>query len=1109
MESDWQEVVRIPAVPPSQVVGYSTVPPALAFDANQELLWVGNEQGRVTSYYSPELRKYTSYRGHDHPLLPGDDSVRNIQVNDRGVISLAARSLHFSIRRGLAQWNIKHGGFHNLSGFAYTNRGTSEILVGGSQSSMFTVNVDRGTVIGEYPTEDDIKVMKRNPRAIVYGTGKGDVKLLDMNTFKVVKEFPQAHGSTISDLDTQGNTILTCGYSPRQGTYHLDTLVKVYDLRTNRALAPVGFPSGAAFARMHPKLSAAAIVASQAGQIQVVDIENPAAIKLYHANVTSYITAMELAPSGDALALMDADGYLQLWGCPDKLRFTELMNPVEWPEPPILPNVAIRDDTPLNTIGMPYYRDVLLSAWPPHEIFNVNKMPQKIDADILAASATKTGYAPYHKRTPRYCIERTKHTDPPGAVPKFLSQQAKGKGSRNSGDFDDGKLLYGDEARRQFEVPPVFRKVEIKYSKFGVDDFDFEFYNKTRFSGLETHISNSYMNPLLQMYKFTPLLRNLSLRHTATACTKDDCMLCQMGFLFDMLDKANGQNCQATNFLKTFSSLPTADRHGVLEEDSANGELLSSMIQSLNRFLLDQISMDQRTWQNDSRALEEAITIGATKSQRCNICGKESRPLGDTNVTDMIYPQKHNKPVQSFSSLVKQSIQMDTVQKGWCDKCQRYQQQAMRKLVRRLPKIMMFNATTNEKSQTYIREHWSTPGWLPDEIGVLVANGQLSVYQGEDLKIMKERCENLVIFDLVGFVAEIKPEEKRNTHLISFVNVALSSADRTEESNWHIFNDFLVTPVRKEDALDFAPKWKMPSVICFQARDPRNTVDNSWRNHLDTSLLYADYSFGKSLNEPRCKSLEQHEEPKPGTLVALDAEFVSMQNEETEVKADGSRSVVRPSRLGLARVSVLRGEGVDEGVAFLDDYIITREPVVDFLTEFSGIHAGDLDPSTSKHALVPLKVAYKRLWLLLNLGCVFVGHGLLKDFRIINIHVPKEQVVDTVDLFVLRSSQRKLSLRFLAWVILREEIQLDTHDSIEDSYTALRLYKKYLEYNDAGVLESMLNNIQIEGMKTGFKPPPRGLLAEHRIDTPPILQEGRSEANTPQPRGGVPKWLGV
>ena len=297
----------------------------------------------------------------------------------------------------------------------------------------------------------------------------------------------------------------------------------------------------------------------------------------------------------------------------------------------------------------------------------------------------------------------------------------------------------------------------------------YRFYNKTKFSGLETHISNSYMNPLLQMYKFTPILRNLALNHTATACAKEDCMLCQMGFLFDMLDKANGQNCQATNFLKTFSSLPTAARHGVLEEDSSSNGPLTAMIQSLNRFLLDQISLDQRNWQPGSRALEEAITIGATKSQRCNTCGKESRPLGDTNVTDLIYPQKHNKPIQSFSVLVKQSIQLDTSQRGWCDKCRRYQQQAMRKTVKRLPKVLMFNATTNEKSHSYIREHWLSPGWLPDEVGVLVENGQLSVYQGEELADIKE-ANGLVLYDLVGFVAEIRVEEERNTHLISFVN---------------------------------------------------------------------------------------------------------------------------------------------------------------------------------------------------------------------------------------------------------------------------------------------------------------------------------------------------
>jgi len=37
----------------------------------------------------------------------------------------------------------------------------------------------------------------------------------------------------------------------------------------------------------------------------------------------------------------------------------------------------------------------------------------------------------------------------------------------------------------------------------------------------------------------------------------------------------------------------------------------------------------------------------------------------------------------------------------------------------------------------------------------------------------------------------------------------------------------------------------------------------------------------------------------------------------------------------------------------------------------------------------------------------------------------------------------------------------------------------------------MLNNIQIGTMETGFKPPQRGLSAEDRADTPPIMQKMR------------------
>ena len=83
--------------------------------------------------------------------------------------------------------------------------------------------------------------------------------------------------------------------------------------------------------------------------------------------------------------------------------------------------------------------------------------------------------------------------------------------------------------------------------------------------------------------------------------------------------------------------------------------------------------------------------------------------------------------------------------------------------------------------------------------------------------------------------------------------------------------------------------------------------------------------------------LRYDELPTPGTLIAIDAEFVSMQQEETEYRSDGTKKVIRPARLSLARVSVLRGDGPKEGVPFIDDHIHTSEIIVDYLTEFSGI----------------------------------------------------------------------------------------------------------------------------------------------------------------------------
>lgn len=54
--------------------------------------------------------------------------------------------------------------------------------------------------------------------------------------------------------------------------------------------------------------------------------------------------------------------------------------------------------------------------------------------------------------------------------------------------------------------------------------------------------------------------------------------------------------------------------------------------------------------------------------------------------------------------------------------------------------------------------------------------------------------------------------------------------------------------------------------------------------------------------------------------------------------------------------------------------------------------AGDLDPLQSGRYMTTGKQTYLKLRHLVDTGCLLVGHGLKKDFRMINIVVPPEQV---------------------------------------------------------------------------------------------------------------------
>nr|CAB3264643.1 PAB-dependent poly(A)-specific ribonuclease subunit PAN2 [Phallusia mammillata] len=408
-----------------------------------------------------------------------------------------------------------------------------------------------------------------------------------------------------------------------------------------------------------------------------------------------------------------------------------------------------------------------------------------------------------------------------------------------------------------------------------------------------------------------------------------------------------------------------------------------------------------------------------------------------------------------------------------------------------------WNVFAEREGLDFSFERNSLSGWVPLNLKMSIKENQELVVQSDnDWDEPKEATENLefVEYELYCTVAHVN-DPRTGGNLVAHINVGKTFHQRKEgvtHTQWYLFNDFQISAIDKEESVDFDLKWKVPCVFYYMRKDINERHKIQINFPLTSKILLPTPSISKGRHrlsssvEPRSPPaamtftpLLPHEVPtKPGMLIALDAEFVTLNAEEAELHSDGTRSTIKPSHLLVARITVVRGEGDEEGSPFIDDYISTQEQVVDYLTKFSGIKPGDLDASISSKHLSTLKLTYCKLRYLVQCGCVIVGHGLSKDFKVINIFVPDDQVHDTVHLFH-KPRKRYISLRFLAWYFLGEKIQKDMHDSIEDARTALKLYKKYLELTDHGknmseFTQNILNKLYEEGRRLEWKVPEDG-----------------------------------
>jgi Ubiquitin carboxyl-terminal hydrolase. len=200
------------------------------------------------------------------------------------------------------------------------------------------------------------------------------------------------------------------------------------------------------------------------------------------------------------------------------------------------------------------------------------------------------------------------------------------------------------------------------------------FYNHTPYSGLETHILNSYTNPLVQSLHYIHPIRSLAKSHITTNCLNEHCLLCELGFVSRMLEDAKGTNCQSSNFCRTVGILAQGESYAPSIHLPSNLSLSAShlielvdygrettevdysqKIQIFHRFLLDHLTSEGNMFPNNPQLVKRRAHIDQTLAPApitqlvgvdaknvivCQNCHAVREKENMTHVVDLVYPRK-------------------------------------------------------------------------------------------------------------------------------------------------------------------------------------------------------------------------------------------------------------------------------------------------------------------------------------------------------------------------------------------------------------------------------------------------------------------------------------
>lgn len=209
--------------------------------------------------------------------------------------------------------------------------------------------------------------------------------------------------------------------------------------------------------------------------------------------------------------------------------------------------------------------------------------------------------------------------------------------------------------------------------------------------------------------------------------------------------------------------------------------------------------------------------------------------------------------------------------------------------------------------------------WLPHSITLNLKGDQLVVEtvesnkedssSEEESQSESEQKKDYELTAVVCYINEPPPSDKKN--LIALIKVQesyLPAGCKDKEEKWFLFNDFSICAVPAKEAVWFSLDWKVPCVLYYSSPEVRSSKTEVVAS-LTKDVFTQDACIARSggTSGVTFTPLLENEMPKPGQLVAMDAEFVTLNQEEAELRSDGKMSTIKPSQMSVARITCIRG----------------------------------------------------------------------------------------------------------------------------------------------------------------------------------------------------------